>query len=492
MQSRTFSIGTRKRIERAAAGLIVTLCSVASATRAQSGPDARFEALVSLTETKMKQFGVPGVALGIVHSGATTIRGFGITNVEDPLPVTAHTVFPIASISKTFAATAIMRLVEQGKVDLRAPVRSYIPHFRVRDEAASRDATVWHLLTHLGGWEGQVSGPDRGTETLANFVSSITDLMQIAPPGAAWSYNNAGFSIAGRVIEVVTGMPINRAIRELVFEPLGLEHAGTTTGDFIVNRFAAGHTTRDGVATLNRPFAPSTSVSAGGVGLCMTDLLAYARFHMGDGTGANGTRILKRESLEQLRTAQIRKQATDDDMGIGWHLRTVGGIRTASHGGTLAGHIVLLELVPERSFAIAILTNSNAGWRLIQDVEREALKSYLGAVYSVNQAIAHRGLVESLPSVQPLPQQPDPTPYAGTYRRPTNTVVVRAEGDRLFVHDRPNSGSPGRDLPILFYGPDRAVITDGAERGQSIEFVRSASGEVKWVRVVGRAAVREP
>ena len=75
----------------------------------------------------------------------------------------------------------------------------------MRDEAVSRDVTVWHLLTHTGGWEGQVSGPERGEETLKNFVASITDLMQVAPPEAAWSYNNAGFSIAGRVIEAVTG-----------------------------------------------------------------------------------------------------------------------------------------------------------------------------------------------------------------------------------------------------------------------------------------------
>ena len=147
-----------------------------------------------------------------------------------------------------------------------------------------------------------MSGPERGTETLKNFVATITDLMQVAPPGAAWSYNNAGFSIAGRVIEVVTGTPINRAMRDLVFQPLGLEHAGTTAGEFIVQRFAAGHATRDGKTTLQRPFTPSTSVTAGGVGLCMTDLLAYARFHMGDGTAANGERVLKRESLEQMRT----------------------------------------------------------------------------------------------------------------------------------------------------------------------------------------------
>jgi len=459
---------------------------------AQPAANPRFDALVALTEAKMKEHGVPGVALGIVSSGAVSIRGLGVTNVEDPLPVTAHTVFPIASISKTFAATAMMRLVEQGKVDLRAPVRTYLPDFRVRDEAASREVTVWHLLTHLGGWEGQVSGTDRGTETLKNFVGSIADLMQVAPPGTAWSYNNAGFSIAGRVIEVVNGTSINRAISDLVFKPLGLEHAGTTAGEFIVNRFAAGHSTRDGTTALQRPFSPSTSVTAGGVGLCITDLLAYARFHLGDGVAANGERVLKRESLEQMRAAQAHKQGTDDDIGLAWHIRQVGPIRTFGHGGTLGGHVLLLEIVPERNFAIAILTNANSGWRLIQEVEREALKSYLGASYALNQAIAHRGLVETLPAMQPLPQQPDPAPYLGTYARPNNSYVVRAEGGTLFVQDRPNSGGAGAESPVAFYGPDRVVVTDGPERGQSIEFVRDDNGRVNWIRVVGRVAVRTP
>jgi len=460
--------------------------------RAQIAPDARFDAIVSLTEAKMKEHGIPGVALGIVSDGVVSIRGLGVTNVEDPLPVTAHTVFPIASISKTFAATAMMRLVEQGKVDLRAPVRTYLPEFRVRDEAASRDVTVWHLLTHLGGWEGQVSGPDRGTETLKNFIGTITDLMQVAPPGKAWSYNNAGFSIAGRVIETVTGTPINRAVRDLVFQPLGLEHAGTTAGEFIVQRFAAGHTTREEETTLQRPFTASTSVTAGGVGLCMTDLLAYARFHMGEGSAVNGARVLKRESLEQMRTAQLHKQGTDDDIGLSWHMRQVGSVRTFWHGGTLGGHVLLLEIVPERSFAIAILTNANTGWRLIQDVEREALKSYLGAGYAPNQAIAHRGLVETLPSAAPLTPPPDPSPYLGTYARPNNSYVVRAEGGKLFVQDRPNGGSPGRESAAVFYGLDRLVVTDGPDRGQSIEFVRDDSGRVNWIRVVGRVAVRTP
>lgn len=478
---------TMRRVVCVSTALVVTISGRSNPLAAQP-VDARFEALAALTEARMKEFGVPGVALGVMQDGVVRIRGLGVTNVEDPLPITAHTVFPIASISKTFAATAMMRLVEQGTVDLAAPVRRYLPDFRVRDENVSRDVTVMQLLTHMGGWEGQVSGPDRGTETLKAFTESITDLMQVAPPGAAWSYNNAGFSIAGRVVEAVTGTPINRAMRELVFQPLGLEHAGTTAAEFITQRFASPHVTRNGVATLSRPFAPSTSVTAGGVGLCMTDLLAYARFHMGDGTSASGERVLQRESLTRMRTPQAHKHSTDDDIGIAWHLRTVGAIRTASHGGTLAGHILLLEIVPERNFAIAILTNANVGWRVIQDVEREALRSYLGADYAKNQAIAHRGLVETLPNVEPLARQPDYAPYVGTYARPSNTVVVHADSGRLLVQDRPNNGRPGTDTPVAFFGPDRVVVTDGPDRGQAMEFVRDAAGRVNWIRVVGRVA----
>jgi CubicO group peptidase (beta-lactamase class C family) len=470
--------------------LAATLMATRVPTRAQSA-DARFEALAALAQTRMQEHGVPGVAIGILADGNTTIRGLGVTNVDDPLPITAHTVFPIASISKTFAATAMMRLIEQGKVDLRATVRTYLPEFRVRDEGVSRDATIWHLLTHTGGWEGQVSGPERGEETLKNLVASITDLMQVAPPGAAWSYNNAGFSIAGRVIEAVTAKSINRAMRDLVFTPLGLTHAGTTAGEFITNRFALGHGSRDGgPPTLQRPFSASVSVTAGGIGLCMTDLLTYARFHMGDGTSSEGERILRPASLELMRTPQLRKQSTDDDIGLGWHLRSIGGLRAAGHGGTLGGHILLLEIVPERNFAIGILTNSSSGWRLIQDVERAALKAYLNVAFSTNQAIAHRGLVETLPAVEPLARQPDLLPYVGTYERPMNSVVVRAEGEHLSVQVLPKEGKPQPGMPIAFFGPDRAVVTSGPDRGQSIEFVRDAEGRVKWVRVVGRVAAR--
>jgi CubicO group peptidase (beta-lactamase class C family) len=458
---------------------------------AQAPADRTFETVADLLTAKMREYHVPGVALGVLRDGKATIRGFGVTSVEDPLPVTADTIFPLASISKTVTALAVMRLVEQGKLDLHAPVRTYLRDFHVQDEAASRDVTLWHLLTHTSGWEGQLSAVEHGGETLQRFVAELSTNMQLAPPGAAWSYNNAGFAVAGRVIEVVTARPFGEAVGDLVFSPLGLSLAFTGVGDIVTHRFALGHRAgADGTATVVRPFTLGSTLPAGGVAMSMTDLLAYARFHLGDGANAGGTRVVTRATLEEMRTPQLRKQGYDDDMGLGWHLRTVGAIRTAAHGGTFAGHILLLELVPERNFAIALLTNASSGWRLIQDVERAALQAYHGAAFRTNQAISHRGLNETLPLVTPLAQQPDVALYAGRFVRPMNDVVVRAEHGALIAQVRPAKGDPSPDMPLAFYGPDRAVVTAGPEKDASVEFIRDAAGRVQWIRVTGRIARR--
>jgi CubicO group peptidase (beta-lactamase class C family) len=478
----------------AAAALFVIAPGTRLPAQAPAATDARYEQLATRVTQAMEKYHVPGVALGIVYEGRTATRGFGVTSVEDPHPITAGTVFPIASISKTFASTAIMRLVEQHKVDLRAPVRKYLPDFRAGDEAVSREVTVWHLLTHTSGWEGQIAPADRGDDTLARFVDGMmpTD-MQLAPPGAAWSYNNAGFSVAGRLLEVVTGKTIGAALGDLVFKPLRLARTVTSPREMMTYPFALGHSGAGAAApAIVRPFAYSTSVTAGGVSTSVGDLLTYARFHLGSGDApAAEEPVLSRATLDAMRTPQLTKQGNDDEMGIGWHLRAVGGLRTAAHGGTLNGHVLLLELVPERRFAIAILTNASNGWRLVQDVERAALQSYLGVDFRENQAIAHRGLVETLPRVEPLAAQPALAPYLGQYVRPMVRVTVSDDGGRLSIRQEPTSGNASpTTMRVVFYGTDRAVVTEGSDQGQSVEFVRGAGGAVDWIRIVGRIAVR--
>ena len=442
----------------------------------------KFEQLASLITQKMKEYAIPGVAFGVLKDGTMTLRGFGVTNLDNEQPLTPDTMFPIASISKTVTATAIVRLHEQGKLDLEAPVRRYLPDFTVKDPEATRTVAIWHLLTHTPGWEGQLTPDDRGAESLTHFARSQAELPQLAPPGAVWSYNNAGFTIAGAVIEALTAQRIHDALRALVVQPLGLTRTFTRTEDAVTLRFAAAHRGPAETLTVVRPISRSSTVTAGGVWMSLSDMLAYAKFHLGDGAGADGKPVLTRASLEKMRAPRVKKIGTDEEMGLGWHLRKVGGVMTAAHGGTL-GHISLLELVPERRMALAILTNHNNGWRLIQDVERTALDVLEGLKLDPAQTIGHRGLNETMPDAPILAAQPDPAPYVGVYRRPplTTTNVIRVEDGRLTLDG--NS--------IGFYAPDRAIVTSGNTRGNPLEFIRTPDNAIGWVRIVGRIARKD-
>ena len=460
---------------------LVTLATPAPAVRAQA-PSPRFEQIATLITQKMAEYGVPGVAFGVLKDGQLLTRGFGVTNLDDVRPVTPDTIFPIASISKTFTATAVMRLVEQGKLELDAPVQRFLPGFRVQDEAHGRAVTVAHLLTHTPGWEGQTTAEDRGALTLQTFAESFGKYPKLADPGEVWSYNNAGFTLAGRLIEIASGQSIQNAFRTLVFEPIGLTRSFTRVEDVATWPLAVAHRGQPGQQTVVRPFSRSASVAAGGVYSTVNDLLAFARFHMSDGTGQENKPVLKKETLALMRTPRVKKAGTDEEMGLGWHLRKVGGVMTAAHGGTLS-HILLLELVPERNLAFTILTNHVDGWKLIQDVERATLRILEGMELDPAMAIGHRGLNETMTAPPILSKQPDPVSYLGEYRRPpTNSVNrVTVKDGQLMLDNN----------PIAFYGPDRAVVTSGNSRGNPIEFVRDKSGMVRWVRYVGRIAKKD-
>jgi len=452
--------------------------------------DDRLEEIGKLISDKMAEYHVPGVAFGIVKSDRVGMRAFGITNLDNPQPVTPDTVFPIASISKTVAATAIMRLVQEGRLDAIAPVQKYLPDFRVKDETASRTVTVAHLLSHTPGWEGQLSAEDRGTQTLAHFTSGLRDLLQLAAPGDVWSYNNAGFGVAGRIIEVVTGKSIHDALRDLVFAPLGLTHAFTRTGTAMTHRFAVGHRQdKSGATEVIRPFELPLNVTAGGAAMSLSSLLRYAQFHLGDGA-ASGQRLLFPELVQQMRIPYVRKRATDDEMGLGWHLRRLNGVLTAAQGGTGAGHCLHVQLVPERELAFVILSNHAEGWRLVQDVERATLKLYEGLALSSNQPTGgNRGVSETMTAhARPLPRQPALDVYVGKYERPpVTTYELRAEGGAL------RSGTTPMGTTYVFYGPDVAYVashegTGGTYVGMPVEFIKNQAGAVGWIRVNGRIA----
>ena len=225
---------------------LASLCACVVAVRhpvprAQAPADRPFDTLAELVTAKMREYHVPGVALGVLRDGQTRVRGFGVTNADDPQPVTPETIFPLASISKTVTATAMMRLIEQGRVDLHAPVRKYLPEFRTQDEAVSRDVTIWHLLTHTSGWEGQLSAVDRREELL--HVSALNVLVR----GAALVREDLLDEPASALLPVALENHVERLRRVLLdcaeerVRDVGLQIAVLPAAAAVVAKRCAGH-----------------------------------------------------------------------------------------------------------------------------------------------------------------------------------------------------------------------------------------------------------
>ena len=444
----------------------------------------RYQRLDAFVRKTMAETAVPGVAVGVLHEGETRTAGYGVTNVDHRLEVTPGTLFQIGSISKTLTGTAIMRLVDRGLIELDAPIRTYIPDFDLADEATAARATVRHLVTHMGGWVGDLfKGTGEGDDALDRIVAEMADLEQLAPLGTVYSYNNSGYYVAGKIVEAVTGQTFEHALQELVLDPLGLDRMYLGPDEVITRRFAVGHSvTPDGVSVA-RPWALYRAANpAGGIVTDVGQMLKYASFHLGDGTNDRGERILSSRSIREMQAEHAPKVGLDGAMGITWHLDRVGGVRTVSHGGGTIGQISLLLPVPERDFAVAIVTNADRGGVVTAAVSRWLLEEFLD-------------LSDALPVAEQKPDG-DLEEFAGLYERPFQDVEVEVQSGRLMIRGIPKQSFPTPDVPVPpaglqlsfgFYAPDRVVQFDGA--GQA-EFIRKDDGSVGWIRFGGRIHVR--
>ncbi|QUW78410.1 beta-lactamase family protein [Streptomyces mirabilis] len=184
------------------------------------------DTLSEFVEAAAAKIGVPGVAVGVWADGREVYGCHGVTSVENPLPVDRDTLFVMGSVTKSFTATALMRLVTDGRVELDAPVRRYVPELVLPDERAAAEITVLQLLNHTAGFDWRMSvDTGEGDDALAAYVARMSESDLIAPPGTRASYSQLGYNLAGRIIEMVTGLT-EQAITSLLFEPLGLSNCG--------------------------------------------------------------------------------------------------------------------------------------------------------------------------------------------------------------------------------------------------------------------------
>jgi CubicO group peptidase (beta-lactamase class C family) len=346
--------------------------------------DMRNGSLRAFVAAAAAEVRMPGAAVGVWCNGQETYACHGVTSLENPMPVDQDTAFLLGSVTATYTATALMCLVADGQVELTAPVRNYLPELRLADERATAEITVLHLLNHTSGLDwGVIADTGEGEDALARYVSRLGELEQVAPAGARASYSQAGFNMAGRILEKITGMTYERAIAHLLFEPLGLAHSFFARDDIMTRRFSVGHNLgRDDRMHVARLWRRARGDNpGGGIASSAGDQLRWAAFHLGDGFVNGSGPVLAGEVLARMRepTVPLPGSTLGDAIGLGWFVRDIDGVRAAGHGGTANGQFAELLMVPEHDFAVVSLANAGPdGLAFNQAVVRWALQSYLG------------------------------------------------------------------------------------------------------------------
>ncbi|MEV7009236.1 serine hydrolase domain-containing protein [Streptosporangium sp. NPDC051022] len=376
---------------------------------------------------------VPGAAVAVCAGDEIADVAAGTLSTATGVEATVDSLFQIGSITKVLTATLAMQLVDEGKLDLDAPVRTYLPAFRIGDERAAERITVRQLMCHVAGFEGDVfTDTGKGDDCIERYLGVLHQVPQLFEPGEMFSYNNAGYCVLGRIVEVVRGKPFDDCMRTHLFTPLGLTHAANDPYEAIIHRTAVGHIERTPGAppepthvwALARSNAPAGSMLA----MRPRDLLVFARMHLAGGLGPDGGSVLSPASVRAMRRPQVTLPDSEQGTawGLGWELFDLPGGTVFGHDGNTIGQSAFLRAVPGRDVAVAIVTNGGLPRRVFAEIGGRVLRE-LGGVEPPGQ-----------PAPDPAAPPLDASRYVGTYESSTcETTVSRDEEGRLWLERVP-------------------------------------------------------
>ncbi|MEV8318498.1 serine hydrolase domain-containing protein [Streptomyces sp. NPDC059900] len=338
-----------------------------------------------LTELAQRHH-VPGAVLGIARRARSDVVACGVLNQATGVTTTPDSLFQIGSITKVWTATLAMQLADEGALGLDAPLADVLPELRLADPQVARQVTMRHLLAHTSGIDGDVfTDTGRGDDCLERFVGQLDQAAQNHPLGATFSYCNSGFVLAGRVIEQLTGMSWDQALRERLCAPLGLEHTVTLPEEALRFRTAIGHDVRAGRPPRPVPVwgLPRSQGPAGLITATAGDVLAFARLHLANGTAPDRTQVLSPHAAQAMTGLQVELPDTHtlgDSWGLGWVRFGWHGRRLIGHDGATLGQSSFLRILPDQDLAVVLLTNGGAAKDLYRELLGEIFADLAGAV----------------------------------------------------------------------------------------------------------------
>ncbi|MBZ5739151.1 serine hydrolase domain-containing protein [Nocardioides mangrovi] len=417
----------------------------------------------------LAKYDVPGAAWAVLKDGDVVDGAAGLLNKGTGVEATADSLFQIGSITKLWTATLVMQLVDEGLVDLDETVRTYLPDFRVRDESAAASITVRMLLTHTAGFEGDIfTDTGVGDDCVEKYLGVLHDVPQLFPPGERFSYNNAGYCVLGRLVEVLREKSYDDCLREHLFAPLGLTHAAAGPYEAIMFRAAMGHVELEpGAGYQPAPvwsFARSNAPAGSQLSMRPRDLLAFAQMHLRDGQAADGTPVLAPGTAARMQAKAVELPylgVMGTSWGLGFERFDTADGDIVGHDGSTIGQNAFLRMVPEAGLAVALLTNGGDVLSLYHDLYDHVLGELSDAT------------LPPMPVPPAEPRQIDASRYLGTYSAEVFDLNVTQDDDgRIWIETVPKGlfeelGEQPERKELVPYRDD-SLIPAEAERGMHL------------------------
>lgn len=451
----------------------------ASPLATDPGVASRLRLFEIRVEEQMTYHHQPGMSIGIVHDrDLVWAKGFGLRDVDLNLPATPQTVYRIASITKTFTATAIMQLRDAGRLQLDDPVRDHLPWFEYRNRFPDAPVvTIRHLLTHTSGLPRESDYPywtDRQFPTRREMIETLRTQESVFEPETRFKYSNLGLALAGEVVSAVSGEAYDDYVRRQILDPLGMSSTSVRTDAIDRENLATGYgiVAADG----SQPLAPETDskglTPAANMSSTVEDLARFVSLQFRDDPSEN-TRILRGSTLREMHRVHWLEPDWSSGRGLGFGVWRHGDRTLVGHAGWVAGYRTQIAFDPAAKIGVIVLTNS----------DERGPSSYVSEAFdlvvpALEEALAHEPRVATVA---------DPGRYVGTYHDPDGwltDVLLWDGGLVMYGHGYPPTTDPEGGLTELTPEAEHVFRMTGENgNGELVVFEMRLDGRVARVKV---------
>ncbi len=411
------------------------------------------EALSKLIDHEVEAKGLPAVSIALVADGKIVwSHGFGFADPKAKTPATAETVYRVGSVSKLFTDLALMQLLEEGKVDLDTPVKTYLPTFDVKNPT-DMPITLRQLMSHRSGITREPPVGhyfDPTSPSLADTVASLNSTEIVYAPTAKTKYSNAGVAVVGQVVAVLRGQSFDDAVKLSVLDRIGMARSDfRLTPELAKSLAKAEMWTYDGRKFEAPTFGLGTS-SAGNLYSTVNDLGKFLITLTKDGD-APGGRIVKPETLRAMSKPQFAAPDQSNGFGLGFMVSRFEGTKRIGHSGAVYGFATDVEFLPDEKLGVAVVASKDCANGVAQRIAEDGLRMLM--------AVKSKKPLPELPTTKPVePELRDRAAWGGFANRGRSQAKPFVRFGAL-IDPRGSKGSGGMDLELRQLGDE--LVHDG-------------------------------